>query len=178
MMLTAHPKSKSVHIAEDTKQYLEKKLGKFARYFRSEPDAQFVQGFERGHHIAEVTLHSEGLILRSQEKHTDLRTAIDHAVSKLETQLTKYRSKRIDSHRQASAIKVEAEASLDSEGDFSPQIVRRKEFTVEAMSPGDAAQKMELLGHTFFLFKNDETGKASVLYRRESGDYGLIEPTL
>ena len=67
MMLTAHPRTTSVHIADDTKQYIEKKLSKFARYFRQEPDAQFVQGFERGHHIAEVTLHSEGMILRSQE---------------------------------------------------------------------------------------------------------------
>jgi putative sigma-54 modulation protein len=178
MMLSAHPKSKSVHITDDTKEYLEKKLGKFARYFRKEPEAQFVQGFERGYHIAEVTLHGDSLILRSQEKHTDLRTAVDRAVAKLETQLIKYKSKRIDSHRHTSAIKAEAEASLDSMPDFAPQIARRKSFAVLSMSPEDAAQQMELLGHTFFLFKNDETGKPSVLYRRESGDYGLIEPTL
>lgn len=178
MMLSAHPKSKSVHVTDDTKDYLEKKLGKFTRYFRQEPEAQFVQGFERGYHIAEITLHGEGLILRSQEKHTDLRTAIDHAVAKLETQLVKYKSKRIDAHRQTSAIKAEAEAYLDSMPDFIPLIARRKSFTVQSMSPEDAAQRMELLGHSFFLFKNDETGKASVLYRRESGDYGLIEPTL
>jgi len=177
-MLSAHPKTKSVHITDDTKEYLEKKLGKFARYFRHEPEVQFVQGFERGHHIAEVTLHGDSIILRSQEKHTDLRTALDHAVAKLETQLIKYKSKRIDSHRQTSAIKAETEASLDSMPDFAPQIARRKSFTVQTMSPEDAAQQMELLGHTFFLFKNDETGKPSVLYRRESGDYGLIEPTL
>jgi putative sigma-54 modulation protein len=181
MMLTAHPKSKSVQIADETKQYLEKKLSKFTRYFRNEPEIQFVQNFERGHHIAEITLHGDDVVLRAQERHTDLKTAIDHAANKLENQLTRFKSKRIDAHRQVSAVKAEAEAAMmepDLSFAFDPQIVRRKSFAVQSMSPADAAQRMELLGHSFFLFKNDETGKASVLYRRESGDYGLIEPTL
>lgn len=178
MMLTAHPKTKSVQIADETKQYLDKKLSKFARYFRQEPEVQFVQDFQRGLHIAEITLHGDDVVLRAQEKHNDLRTAIDHAVNKLENQLTRFKSKRIDAHRQVSAVKAEAEAAMEADLPFDPQIARRKSFPVLSMSPADAAQRMELLGHSFFLFKNDETGKASVLYRRDSGDYGLIEPTL
>lgn len=180
MLVMSHPKGKSVHITEDTRNYLEKKLGKFQRHFHQEPEARLVQGFERGQHIIEVTLQGDGLLLRSQDRNGDLHAAIDRVVDKLDTQLRRFKEKRIDTHRQPSPIKQEAEAALnmiESDG-FRPHIARRKSFKMDHMMPHEAARQMELLDHNFYLFFNEETNRLSVLYRREGGDYGLIEPEL
>jgi putative sigma-54 modulation protein len=172
MQLQVHPKVKTVQITDDTRQYLEKKLGKLNRHFRREPEAQFTQGFERGLHLVEVTLNGDDIVLRSQQRNGDLRAAIDSAVHKLETQLTRFKSKRVDGHRHPSPLRAEEEG----EEDFQPRIVRRKNFPMKSLSPEEAARQMELLSHNFFVFLNEETHRVAVLYRRESGDYGLIEP--
>ena len=56
------------------------------------------------------------------------------------------------------------------------EIVKIKKFTVDVMTPLEATMQMELLGHSFFIFKNDESGDINVVYRREEGGYGLLEP--
>lgn len=178
MMLELHPKTKNTQITDETRRYLEKKLDRLNKHFRHEPDAHVTQGFERGMHIVEVTLHGDGVLLRGQERNGDLRAAIDSVVDKLETQWKRFKGKRVDGHRQHSAIKAEAEAAL-GEGngeEFAPRIVRRKQFAMKSMPAEEAARQMELLGHSFFVFLDEATNQVGVLYRRENGDYGLIEP--
>ncbi|MCS6775357.1 MAG: ribosome-associated translation inhibitor RaiA [Chloroherpetonaceae bacterium] len=179
MLLVSHPKSKSVHITEDTRRYLEKKLGKLEKHFHQEPEARLVQGFERGQHIVEVTLAGDGILLRSQDRNGDLHAAIDRVVDRLETQLKRFKEKRIDNHRQPSPIKQEAAALHEPQNDgFRPVIARHKTFKMERMTPFEAIRQMELLDHGFFLFLNADTDRLAVVYRREGGDYGLIEPEI
>lgn len=175
-MLHLHPKSKQIQISDETRQYLEKKLSKLYKHFHREPDVQFAQGFERGQHIVEVTLNGDGVLLRSQMRNSALRAAIDGVVEKLESQWKRFKEKRVTTHRQASAIKTEAEAALEGDGLAALNIVRRKTFPMQSMPPEEAARQMELLGHSFFVFRNEETNRVGVLYRRQDGDYGLIEP--
>lgn len=180
MLVMSHPKSKSVHISDDTRSYLEKKLGKFAKHFHQEQEleARLVQGFERGQHIVEVTLQGDGLLLRSQDRNGDLHIAIDRVVDKLDTQLKRFKEKRIENHRQPSPLKQDAAAALNEveENGFRPVIARRKAFKMDHLTPHEAARQMEMLDHTFYLFMNTETNRLAVLYRREGGDYGVIEP--
>jgi putative sigma-54 modulation protein len=179
MQLHVYGRSKVVQVSEETRRFLEKKLERLRKYFRQEPEAQFTQDMERGLHIVEITIAGDGVLLRSQERNGDLRTAIESVVDKLENQVKRFKSKRVDTHRQPSPIKAEAEAALsEAEADesFTPRIVRRKTFSVKPMPAEEAARQMELLGHNFFVFLNQETNRVGVLYRRQSGDYGLIEP--
>lgn len=177
MRLHVHPKAKTVQITEDTKQYLEKRLEKVSKLFRREPEAQFTQNFERGQYIVEVTLSGEGVLLRSQERNPDLRVAIDKVVDKLDAQWKRFKQKRVDNRQhQSSAIRGESALVSEDEPEYTPRIVRRKNFTLESMAPEDAARQMELLGHTFFVFTDETTNRVGVLYKREGGDYGLIEP--
>ncbi len=179
MQLHIHSKSKTTLVTEETRRHLEKKLEKLHKHFRREPEAQYTQNFERGLNIVEITVNGDGILLRSQERHGDLRAAIDNVVEKLETQVKRFKGKRVDGHRQPSPLKAEASASLEAEGGedgFAPQIVRRKTFPMKAMLPEEAARQMELLGHNFFVFLDEQTNRLGVLYRREGGDYGLIEP--
>src|SRR5438132_14243812 len=110
-------------------------MSKLNKHFRREPDVQFTQGFERGLHIVEVTLHGEGVLLRSQMRNSDLRTAIDGVVEKLESQWKRFKEKRVSTHRQPSAIKIEAEAAVEGDGAEVLQIVRRKTFPMKSMPP-------------------------------------------
>lgn len=179
MQVQVHAKTRSVHITEDTRTYLEKKLSRLGKHFRHEPAALCAQSFERGQHIIEITVDGDNMTLRSQERHSDLHTAIDSVVDKLEGQLRRFKERRIDSHRQSSIVKAMAEAELSAEAEpFAPRIVRRKTYPMKSMPPEEAARQMELLGHSFFMFLDEETSKVGVIYRRMSGDYGLIEPEI
>ena len=66
---------------------------------------------------------------------------------------------------------------MSSEEDETPQILRTKQFSVKPMSPEEAVLQMDLLGHDFFMFRNDETDEINVIYRRRNAGYGLIEPS-
>jgi putative sigma-54 modulation protein len=178
MQLTMHPKTKAVQVTEETRRYLEKKLSKMNKHFRREPEAQATQDFERGLHIVEVTLTCDDVLLRSQDRNSDLRAAMDGVVAKLESQWKRFKGKRVDGHRQPSPIKTDAEAALEEAAAFVPRIVRRKRFPMKSMSAEEAARQMELLGHDFFVFLDEETNRVGILYRRAGGDYGLIEPEL
>ena len=177
MQLTVHPRNKTITLHENTEKYMVKKLSKLNKLFRQEPEVTVTQDFERGFHIVEITLHGDGVMLRSQERSHDLLATIDKVVDKLEIQWKRFKEKRQAGHRHPSGIKAEAEAANEPEEEpFFPRIVRRKEFPMKSMTPEDAAHQMELLGHSFFVFLDEESSRVAVLYRREGGDYGLIEP--
>src|SRR5688572_27912364 len=107
MLLTAHPKNKSVHITDDTRTYLEKKLQKLQKLFRHEPEAQLTLGFESGQPIVEVTVHSAHIPIISQYLNIDLHAAIDRMIDRLDSHLKRFKTNRIDNHRQHSALKAE-----------------------------------------------------------------------
>ncbi len=167
------------------KQYAEEKIGKIERHFDQVQKAQVVLNVERRDElgkaeIAEVTVWGDGVILRGEEASADMYASIDRVVEKLQKQIEKYRSRmiekrRIDESRKRTRRVVAAEAALHSGPDV-PNLVRIKRFAMKPMTVEDAALQLDLLGHSFFVFRNAETEKVNVLYRRTDGQYGLIEP--
>ena len=158
---------------------MEKKLGKMERYFNQEADATILFKQQKGaRNIVEITVSVGGLILRAEECSNDMYLSIDRAVDKLESQMRRYRTK-LDKHlrdARAEAFEVAAPDTVYEEANYD--VVRVKKFTVKPMSVEDAITQMELLGHDFFLFMNEETEIMSVLYRRNDGSYGLLQPEL
>jgi len=168
------------------KEYAEEKLGKIARYFDQVQKAQVVLSVERRRgdlgkaQVVEVTVWGDGIILRGEEASADMYASIDRVVEKLRKQIEKYRSRtiqkrRIDEARKRARRAASAEAALRA-GPSEPSVVRVKRFAMKPMTAEDAAIQMELLGHSFFVFRNAETLEVNVLYRRTDGTYGLIEP--
>lgn len=172
-------------ITPSLKQYAEEKIGKIGRHFDQVQKAQVVLNVERRGElgkaeIAEVTVWGDGVILRGEEASADMYASIDRVVEKLQKQIEKYRSRmiekrRIDESRKRNRRIVAAEAALHSGPDV-PNVVRIKRFAMKPMTVEDAALQLDLLGHSFFVFRNAETEKVNVLYRRTDGQYGLIEP--
>ena len=172
--------NKKVTIPKSVHQYAEKKVSKLERYFRAEPEVSVVFSVEKGRNNAEVTLREGGTILRSSQSTPDMFASIDAAVSDMERQLRKNKArleKRLRKDAFVRSADVEETSFVpEEEAEETYDIVRTKRFPIKPMSVDEAVLQMNLLGHTFFAFKNeDEGGAFSVVYKRADGGYGLIE---
>ena len=166
---------KGMEVTESLKARVEKKLGKFERYFRDEPEATVRFKQQKGaRNIVEITVSTGGVIMRAEESSNDMYLSIDHAVDKLESQIRRHRTKLEKRIHAAELEPAYEEAPVYEEATYD--VVRTKKFAVKPMSVEDAIAQMELLGHDFFLFLNEEVNVMCVLYRRADGTYGLLQP--
>ena len=142
-------------ITDAIKDYTETKLGKLEKYFKDDDITANVLAKVRGNsQIVEVTIPTSKFILRSEEESDDLYAAIDLVSDKLERQIRK---------------------NIKEEEEPKEKIVKRKDIEMKPMDEEEAILEMELLGHSFFVYKDMDTNKTCVLYKRKDGDYGLIE---
>ncbi len=174
--------TRNVELPSDVKEYMEKKVGKLDKFFDRILDTQVALNFKRGMNVVEITSNVNGVVMRGEDYAPDLRKAFDKALKNIERQVKKHKSYLTDKVRmkvQDISFDIDPDllAPLPSEKDSeSREIVKTKKFSVDVMTPVEATMQMDLLGHSFFIFKNDETGAINVVYRREAGGYGLLEP--
>ena len=165
---------KNMEVSEYLRDLTDKKVSKLDRYFPGDTEVQVTLSVEKNRHIVEVTIPYAGGIIRGEEVTGDMYASIDNVIAKLEKQIIRHRTKLEKTLRYEDA--PEDEADYYDDEDEGPQIVRVKRFSIKPMSVEEAALQMELLGHSFFVFTNDETNDMNVIYRRKDGNYGLIEP--
>ncbi len=181
-------KGKHFEVTEALSSYLDKKLQKLERHFHDLREAVVTLSVQRGMHVVEVQLEGDGITLRAEERHiSDMYESIDKVVEKLESRITKFKGKLHgktihEGPKEKTFIKdnlrTEAFGEEGEEGeiDEEPGVVRTKRFAMKPMTPEEAAQRMELLHHTFFVFRNAQNEDVNVVYKRDDGNYGLIEP--
>ncbi|MCA9835825.1 MAG: ribosome-associated translation inhibitor RaiA [Trueperaceae bacterium] len=166
---------RNLDITEAMKTYAEDKLEKLERFSDQIVDARVVMAYDSKNHAdapakVEVQLNVPNGVVRAEERGLDSYAAIDKVVDKLERQLKRFKdrsqSRRVD-------VPEFVEESPESEG---PRLVRTKRHVLRPMTPEDAAMQMDALGHDFYMFHNAETNLISVIYLRDDGHYGLIEP--
>lgn len=178
---------KNMDITPSLKEYAEEKVNKLQKYFEDVPiEVQISLEVEKDRHIVEVTAFVNGIILRGEEVTGDMYASIDGVVEKLERQIHKYKTKI---HRKLIERKQEYKEEYmeerreeilkghEEEDEYDPKIVRTKRFAMKPMDPKEAAMQMDLLGHDFYVFSNANTDEVNVVYKRNDGDFGLIEPT-
>jgi putative sigma-54 modulation protein len=170
----------NVEVSETIQAYVEKKIGKLGRYLPTIGEGK-VEIFQEGAKLPEqrftvqVTLDSKGVLIRAQEKSKDIRTAIDKVANVLSKRIERYKGKLYDKGRGISLARQGA--AIEAEEIKAPKrVVKSKHFLVKPMPVDEAISQMELLGHDFFLFIDADTERLNLLYRREDGNYGLIEP--
>ena len=170
---------RKIKLTDDIKDYAERKIGKLDRFFKDDSDAHITFGQERGRYLVEVTLHNNGMHYRVREETNDIFATIDSAVAAIERQIRKNKT-RLAKRLRDGAIEREIGALPrhvvvdEEEKDFV--IHKTKRFSLKPMSPEEAILQMNLLGHEFFVFKNQNTaGTIAVVYKRKQGGYGLIE---
>ncbi len=177
-----HVKGKNVEISDAIHDYAERKLGKLAPQLADPTHVELELAVEKNpsiadNHVAEATIWTKGPVLRAREASSDMKASIDLLVDKLERQVKRYRQKRRHEHERhqerANGVTPAAASIPSTEGTM---IVKTKQFVLNGMSPEEAVEQLELIGHDFFVFRNDESGEINVVYRRRDGDYGVIEP--
>lgn len=175
-----------IEVTDALRDYVEKKVGKLERYFETPPtsDVNVKLSVRKDAHNVEVTIPMPGLMLRAEEKNPDMYASIDLVVDKLERQIRKHKTKVNRKFRQDGSIRTlfkegnGAASTATAVEDEELELVRTKRFALKPMDVEEAILQMNLIGHNFFVFSNMETQEVNVVYRRDDGKYGLIEPAI
>lgn len=165
---------KNLDVTESMRRAVTEKLGKLERYFTEDTQIIVTMSVEKDRQKIEVTIPIRGTVIRSEQVSNDMYVSIDLVEEVIERQLRRYKQKLIEGHRDGSFRKEFLEKETEPAEDI--RIVRTKKFDIKPMYPEDACVQMELLGHSFFVFRNAETDETNVVYKRKGGTYGLIEP--
>ncbi len=171
----------NLEVSQTIHAYIEKKVGKLGRYLPTLSEGK-VEIFREGTKLpqqrftVQVTLDSKGVLIRAQEKSKDMRAAVDKVVDVLSKRIERYKGKLYDKRSRGVSLTRQGAAIEEEEIEAPRRVVKTKHFLVKPMPVDEATSQMELLGHDFFLFIDADTERLNLLYRRDDGNYGLIEP--
>ncbi|MBM3685170.1 MAG: ribosome-associated translation inhibitor RaiA [Actinobacteria bacterium] len=184
--------NRGTDLTEEARAAAVDKIGRLDRFLDGMQRAEV--RFSREHNpsiaekeVCEVTIEGNGHVVRCRATAADVSTAVDRAVDKLESQLARLKSRlrRRPSHARRPESEIPVTALLDDEDHSMADdayvtragelVVKRKSFALHPISVDDAVLQLELIGHSFYVFTNEETGRAAVLYRRTDGTLGLID---
>lgn len=169
-MFKFHIRGENVAITDAIRNYAETKLSKLEKYFSEDVTVHVTaKVYPNKQAKAEVTIPHKDITLRAEETSGDWYASLDLVVDKLERQIRKHKTKVQKRNR--------VEKAHDESSDDVETIARVKDLDIETMSPQDAIEQMDLLGHDFFIFLNDDTARVSVVYRRKDGSNGLLNAT-
>lgn len=173
---------KKVNLPDAVHKYAEKKVGKLDRFFKEDATAAITFSVEKErNNKVEITIRSSGTIFRVSESTSDMHASIDAAVTTLERQIRKNKTRLEKRLRQGAFERVVDAGEVSTFAPDEPEegeyrIVRSKTFPIKPMTRDEAILQMNLLEHSFFAFRDEEAdGAFAVVYRRNDGDYGLIE---
>lgn len=173
-------KGKNMEIGERTKEKVSDKLDRAKKLFPEDAEATVVIKNEKLEYIVEVTIPMSKRVVRAEVSADDMMTAVDKAVDIIERQIVRYKKRLKTQMKKNTALKAEYDAINipvdDTDDDTLYKIEKSKKFEIRPMSAEEAVMQMELLGHSFFVFRNDETELINVVYKRKDGSFGLIEP--
>ena len=169
-------RGKNIEITEAIEEKVGEKLSKLDKYFIVSENVEakvLVRTYPYGQKI-EVTIPTEYVLLRADVVDQDLYNAIDLVIDKLEGQIRKYKTRlNRKSKDNKLAFNLASIEPLDDEEE--DVLVKTKTITPKPMDMEEAIMQMELIGHSFFVYRDTETDAISIVYRRNDGDYGLIE---
>jgi putative sigma-54 modulation protein len=172
--MTINMTARSTTIRDSFKNSLEKKLRKVGRFFDDEAVAKVTVTNEGGRETVEITIVSGEMIFRSEKTTGDRLDSLDVVVDALFRQIVKNKDKL-----QKRMRKTAFDPGYDQDfigAEDKHEIVRNKSFKVRAMDAEEAVLQLNLIGHSFYMFRNNETGEINVVYRRNDGTYGVLSP--
>ena len=167
---------KKVSLPANVHAYAEKKVMKLARYFEENAEALVVFSVEKNRNNVELTVRGAGTWFRAKESTSDMFASIDAAVGTIEGQIRKNKTRLARRLKQdAFSRTVEETSFVPEETEDAQEIVRIKKFYMQPMSRDEAILQMNLLGHSFFAFRDEDSdGAFAVVYKRSDDGYGLI----
>ena len=150
---------------------MEKKLAKFGKFFSEDAEATVKVTVEKDLQTVEVTIFDQGISVRAEKAARQMEDAVDPVIDQLSARIVRNRKRLNDRMTHGELPEAVEEPEEDS---FN--VIREKHFFVQPSSAEEAILQMNLLGHSFYMFRNDENGEINVVYRRKDGTYGLLVP--
>lgn len=169
-------KGKQVDVTQAMQDVAKKKIGKFEKFFRPDAEAVITFKVEKDRNIFETAIYAGGTIIRAEECSNDMYSAMDMVVEKLERQIRKYKTKLGRRIRQEAMVPQNFDIHEEIDEENNLKVVKTKRFPLKPMTLEEAILQMNLLSHNFYVFTNAETESVNVVYKRNDGSYGLIEP--
>ena len=179
----------NITITDSINDYVTQKINKAVKHFEhmmTKIDVKLsvpLNAKKQPQQIAEVTLYANGTVIRAQENHENLYASIDLVSDKLTRQLQKYKDKRQRKAQPKPVQDAEVDELLPSDellgdrtAELPPKVIRNKFFAMPPMTVQEAGENLELVDHDFYVFQNAETGEINVIYERNHGGYGVIQP--
>ena len=163
-------------VTDAIKDYIETKIGKLDKYFKEDSiTANILLKIRGNEQIIEVTIPTDNFILRSEEEHEDMYAAIDLVLDKLERQIRKNKTKlkKRNVNNKYKEFNFDFELPTEDEEEVNT-VVKRKTIEMKPMDEEESILEMELLGHSFFVYKDMHSNELCVLYKRKDGNYGII----
>lgn len=149
---------------------IDKKLGKF---FGDEADSKIVISEMKNQIVLELTVRYNSMIYRAERSAEDKNVALDDAIDKIIRQIRRNKTK-IEKKLKDTAFKEQFAEPVPDQPDYD--VIRHKKFTMRPMTEDEAILQMNMLGHSFFMFTNADTGDVNVVYKRTEGNYAVLEP--
>jgi putative sigma-54 modulation protein len=178
---------KNMEVTEAIREYVEQKLDKAVSHFQAlttEVDVHL--SVARNPRIAssqsaEVTVYANGSVIRAEEKSENLYVSIDLVADKISRKLRKFKERKNDRSATKTSVAVAEQPTVPVPDDnrvveLPSQVVRNKYFAMPALSVDEALERLELIDHDFYVFRNADTGEINVVYERNHGGYGVIQP--
>ncbi|HBL83906.1 MAG: ribosomal subunit interface protein [Clostridiales bacterium GWF2_38_85] len=165
--------ARKFNVTDDIRARINKKLKKFDKFFPEETETTITLFEKRGRETVEITFFRNGTIFRAEETDKDVICALDKAVDVLERQIIKNRTRL---EKKIHIVK-EIPIPVTDEPEEEIKITKHKKFEILPMSVEEAVMQMNLLSHTFYMFRNTDSGVINLVYKRKNDEYGIIEPT-
>lgn len=176
--MTVNYIGKKTVIRDSFKEYAEKRLKKLGKFFDDDPVVNIIVTNHNEDETVEVTIQSHGMFFRAERTSDDRQASLDLVLDVLQKQIV--RNKERLEKRMKATMDFTAFGSVEvlAEEQVLPaaELVKTKKFHVDTMDVEEAILQMDMLGHTFFLFRDPDSGEINVVYRRNDGNYGLLQP--
>ena len=170
--------ARKVTLRDNFKERVEKKLAKFNKIFSEDAVANVVVTLEKNRQTVEITIRDNKMVYRAESTQQEMNDALDRVIDILMRQIRKNKTrleKRIKSGGSIDALAAELPAQEAEEPEDEYQVVRKKQIIIKPISVDEAILEMNMVNHDFFMFINAETDEVNVVYKRDDGDYGVLE---
>ena len=166
--------ARKMDLTDGMKEYVEKKLTKLDKFFDDDTEAKITMSVEKSRQKIEATIFSHNTIFRVEQITSDMYVTMDKIIDDMERQIRKHKT-RLEKRLKKDAFTDMGvyDVPADEEKEFN--IIKTKSLTTKPMSNEEAILQMNLLGHSFFVFKNSENEQNNIVYKRKDGNYGIIE---
>ncbi len=168
--------ARKVNLRDNFKERVEKKLKKFEKIFSEDATVNVVVTMNKNNQTVEITIKDNSMIYRAEKTQLEMNDAVDKCIDVLGRQLRKNKSK-LEKKLKSGSIDDLFEAPVEEEVEEEYKVIRTKLIPVKPVTVDEAILQMNMIGHKFYMFTNVDTNEINVVYVRDDGDYGLLEPT-